>query len=165
MPYDPFRHHRRSIRLKGYDYSQAGAYFITICTQNRACLLDVPVVDAMIAHWWQELANKYPSVSLDAFVVMPNHLHGILLLFDPDPPAPNPQLGTVVQWFKSMTTNAYIRGVKESGWEPFSGRLWQRNYYERIIRNERELTATRLYIEANPDNWTADENHPGLLRG
>ena len=167
MPYDPLRHHRRSIRLKGYDYSQAGAYFITICTQNRVCLLNVSAVDAMIGHWWEELPNKFLAVTLDAFVVMPNHLHGIVMLLESENPGsiPTPKLGQVVQWFKTMTTNAYIHGVKEAGWEPFEGRVWQRNYYEHIIRNERELEAIRLYIAANPENWTADENHPGRLVG
>jgi REP element-mobilizing transposase RayT len=165
MPYDPLRHHRRSIRLKGYDYSQAGAYFVTICTQNRACILNVPVVNAMIGHWWEELPNKFTTISLDAFVIMPNHIHGIICLHEADEPAQAIPLGQVIQWFKTMTTNAYIRGVKESNWEPFMGRVWQRNYYEHIIRNERELEAIRLYIAANPENWTADENHPGRLVG
>ncbi len=160
MPYDPFRHHRRSIRLKDYDYRLGGAYFITICTQDRACILEPAPVAAMVWHWWDELAVKFPAVVLDVFVVMPNHVHGILV-FDPHPDvvAAEP-LGTVVQWFKTMTTNAYIHGVKESGWQPFRGRVWQRNYYEHIIRNEREMIAIRHYIEANPDNWAEDENHP-----
>ncbi|MCL4872358.1 MAG: transposase, partial [Anaerolineae bacterium] len=69
-------------------------------------------------------------------------------------------LGTIVQWFKTMTTNAYIRGVKEEGWQPFPGKLWQRNYYEQIIRDERHLTAVRKYIYNNPANWDADKLHP-----
>lgn len=74
--------------------------------------------------------------------------------------ATNPTLGTIVQWFKTMTTNAYIRGVKEQNWEPFLGKLWQRNYYEKIIRNDRQLTAVREYIHNNPTNWREDELNP-----
>ena len=165
MKYDPLHHHRRSIRLNGYDYHQVGAYFVTICTQHRACLLDAPPVEAMIAHWWEELPNKFPTVSLDAFVIMPNHMHGIIVLDQPNTTTAPTSLGQVIQWLKTMTTNAYIHGVKGADWPPFDRRLWQRNYYEHIIRNERELNAIRLYIAANPDNWQADENHPGRLVG
>ncbi|MBI4317141.1 MAG: hypothetical protein HY675_01515 [Chloroflexi bacterium] len=69
-------------------------------------------------------------------------------------------LGHVIEWFKTMTTNAYIRGVKQDGWTPFSGRLWQRNYYERVIRNEDELNHIREYIAYNPLNWATDRENP-----
>ena len=91
MPYDPNRHHRRSIRLKGYDYSQAGAYFITICTQDRACLFgkvvngEMRLNDAghMVLAEWNMLPERFPHVVLDAFVVMPNHVHGIVVITNP----------------------------------------------------------------------------------
>jgi REP element-mobilizing transposase RayT len=185
MKYDPHKHHRRSIRLKGYDYSRAGMYFVTICVQDGHCLLVETAVQEMSQLWWEKLAEKYTAVVLDAFVIMPNHIHFIIALVGEQPPvgahpcvrphdsqqqieegqtrgsAPtNVMLGTIVQWFKTMTTNAYIRGVKEQGWQPFPGKLWQRNYYEHIIRNERALNAIREYIYNNPANWEADKLHP-----
>lgn len=93
MRYDPERHHRRSIRLKGYDYAQAGAYFVTTVTHDRACLFG-EVVNAqmrpndagrMVERWWQELNRKFPTVRTGAFVVMPNHIHGIIVIVAPHP--------------------------------------------------------------------------------
>jgi putative transposase len=135
--------------------------------------------------WWEKLPEKFTAVTLDAFVVMPNHIHFIIVITADHEPTPvgahprvrpdsggegqtpegqtrgsAPTLGTIVQWFKTMTTNAYIRGVKEDAWRPFPGKLWQRNYYEQIIKNERHLTAVRQYIENNPVNWEADQLHP-----
>lgn len=167
MPYDPNRHHRRSIRLKGYDYSQAGAYFITLCTQDRACLFgkvvngEMRLNDAgrMVLAEWNRLPERFPHLVLDAFVVMPNHVHGILVITDPAPTVGAtvgatlvvaPTVGNIIGAFKSRVTVEYIRGVKTSGWPPFRGRLWQRNYYEHIIRNERALNAIRQYIMENP---------------
>jgi putative transposase len=304
MPYDPNRHHRRSIRLKGYDYSQAGAYFITICTQDRACLFgkvvngEMRLNDAgrMVLAEWNMLPERFPHVVLDAFVVMPNHVHGIVVITNPATddtattapkivgtglvPVPNagtmdaapnagtmgavpdagtmgavpdagtmgaapdagtmgaapnagtmgaapnagtmgaapnagtmgaapdagmmgavpddgattrvaptaativgtglvpvpddgattrattrtttrvaPTVGDIVGAFKSRVTVEYIRGVKTSGWPPFRGRLWQRNYYEHIIRNERALNAIRQYIIENPRRWQMDREN------
>jgi REP element-mobilizing transposase RayT len=167
MPYDPFKHHRRSIRLKGYDYAQAGAYFVTICAQNRECLfgeiaageMHLNAAGEMIVRWWNELSNKFPTFEPDAFVVMPNHIHCIIVIHDGEATAlgqPKPTLGDIIEWFKTMATNEYIRGVKQLGWKPFPKRVFQRNYYEHIIRNERELTAIRKYIENNPAKWTGD---------
>jgi len=182
MPYDPNRHHRRSIRLKGYDYSQAGAYFITLCTQDRACLFgkvvngEMRLNDAgrMVLAEWNRLPERFPQVVLDAFVVMPNHVHGILVITDPAPTVgatvgatPTvgattrvaPTVGNIIGAFKSRVTVEYIRGVKTSGWPPFRGRLWQRNYYEHIIRNERALNAIRRYILENPLRWHLDREN------
>lgn len=162
MAYDPHKHHRRSIRLKGYDYSQKGVYFVTICVQKGHCLLGETAVQEMIQVWWEKLPEKFTAVVLDAFVIMPNHIHFIIAIVAPHPrdDVGAVTLGEIVQWFKTMTTNAYIRGVKEQGWEPFPGKLWQRNYYEQIIRDERHLTAVRQYIHNNPANWAADKLHP-----
>ncbi len=176
MVYDPDKHHRRSLRLRGYDYSQPGAYFVTISVQDRACLLGrifgeemiCNVAGKMVARWWAEIGNKFPGVETDEFIVMPNHFHGIVVLVEPDHvgadlrvrPGGGAHTGaplhTVVQWFKTMTTNEYIRGVKQSGWMPFRGKLWQRNYYEHIIRNEIEWDLVRNYIINNPMNWNND---------
>ena len=184
MTYDPDKHHRRSIRLRGYDYTQAGAYFVTICTQDRPALFGgidggaLRLNDAghMVERWWDELNRKFPSVVTDAFVVMPDHVHGIIVIAAPgeginagdaggdsgaggyvNPPLRDDivdtngvSLSTIIQWFKIMTTTEYIRHVKQSGWMPFNRRVWQRNYYERIIRDQRQLEATRRYIASNP---------------
>jgi len=194
MPYDPDKHHRQSIRLRGYNYAQPGAYFVTIVCQHRECLIGPAPVRVMVQAWWDRLAEKFPMVESDAFVIMPNHIHGIIKISDPvgadlvganpcvrpvtgqthgsgqthrsgqthgsAPTADGPVLGQMVQWFKTMTTNAYIRGVRQDGWLPFPGRLWQRNYYERVIRNERELNAIREYIVRNPAHWEEDSEHP-----
>ncbi len=181
MAHDPQKHHRRSIRLKGYDYSQEGMYFVTICVQKGQCLLAETAVQEMIQLWWQKLAEKFPAIMLDAIIIMPNHIHFIIAIVGAHPrmrpetgqshgvteagkthgSAPTgASLGEIIQWFKTMTTNAYIHGVKEQCWEPFPGKLWQRNYYEQIIRNERHLTAVRQYIHNNPTNWKADKLHP-----
>lgn len=190
MTYDPQRHHRRSVRLKGYDYTQPGSYFVTLCTQHRQCLFGeiwddqmiLNEIGQMVMRWWKELPHKFPSVATDAYALMPNHLHGIIILVGADlcvrpnrgvrpdssirfgekgahAGAPLPR---IVQWFKTMTTNEYLRGIKERGWPPFPGRLWQRNYYEHIIRNELELNDVRRYIQENPARWTTDENNPAV---
>ncbi|GBC99978.1 hypothetical protein HRbin17_02511 [bacterium HR17] len=187
MRYDPEKHHRRSIRLKGYDYSREGAYFVTICTQDRLCLFgevvegEMRLNDAgqMVERWWVELNRKFPGVRTDEYIIMPNHFHGIIVIVGADPcvchddemVAHANQMGThagaplpkIIQWFKTMTTNEYIRGVKQSGWTPFRRRLWQRNYYEHIIRNEDSLNRIRHYIATNPLRWHLDRENPERL--
>ena len=153
MRYDPNIHHRRSIRLKGYDYSQGGAYFITICIEGRLSLLgsiageELRHTEAgeMVSRVWAEMPVNYPGIDVDAFVVMPDHFHGMILI---EPPAL--ALPDAVHRLKSLTTALYRRGVYDRSWPAFAGRLWQRNYFERIIRDEAELVETRQYIEHNP---------------
>lgn len=158
------RYDRRSIRLKGYDYSQPGAYFVTICVQGSRHLLVPAPVRAMVSHWWQALPDKYPNVSTDAFVLMPNHVHMVILINAPAAgEVDHATLGRMVRWFKSMSTNSYIHGVGDSGWEPFLGRLWQRGYYEQIVRNGRHLQAVRRYIAANPEKWAAARTGQQLI--
>ncbi len=176
MQYDPAIHHRRSIRLKGYDYSQAGVYFVTICAQNRECLFG-EIVDGkmqwneagrMAMQWFGELENKFTDLRCDEFIIMPNHAHFVVVNAGTDmresgqthrsAPTEN-WLAHVVQWFKTMTTNKYIRGVKQHGWPPFPGKLWQRNYWEHVIRDEAELNSIREYIQNNPAQWQFDQLH------
>jgi REP element-mobilizing transposase RayT len=189
--YDPALHQRRSIRLKGYDYSQPGAYFVTICVKERACLFGdvvqgkILVNDAgrMVQNAWNEIPDRYPNVEVDAFVVMPNHIHGIVVLVGAglvpaqDRATTNtngatihgattrvaPTVGDVVGGFKSITTVGYIRGVRESGWTPFLGRLWQRNYWEHIIGSDRALNAIPRYIVENPLRWHMDRYNPNAI--
>ena len=195
MKHDPDKHHRQSIRLKGYDYSQAGAYFVTICTQDRECLLGDIVdgemrlndVGQMVQDVWNDLPARYPDVETDGFVVMPNHVHGIIVIVgaplvgalplvgahfpgtmnhDTEKRAgtrPAPTLGDAVGAFKSIATHQYTDGVKQKNWPSFNGRLWQRNYYEHIIRSEEEMNRIREYIINNPLKWEYDENNPGNI--
>ena len=282
VKYDPNKHHRRSIRLKGYDYAQAGRYFVTFCVKDKEHFFGEIIEDemhlndagVMIERWYLELENKFPKIQCHEYVVMPNHFHAIIQIIDgrgepmcsptmsenhnntnspetsdlgrgepmcsptvsenhnntnspetsdlgrdepmcsptmfenhnntnsPETPDetifPNinynhveqgrhiglpqqssqqsshqssqqplqskPILGEhkdsplweVVQWFKTMTTNEYIRGVKTLGWERFNGKLWQRNYYEHIIRNDESCERIATYIINNPKNWNKD---------
>ncbi len=267
--YNPKIHHRRSIRLKGYDYAQAGFYFITICCQDRAWMfgkvisnlrgnkgtgehvgspvpfrklepknlmklepknlmklepknlmkqepknfrkskmMQLNEAGKMIEKWYFELENKYPEIKCHTMIVMPNHFHCIIEIVgadlrvcpekervcpenervcpDNERVCPHNErvcpdsiddfegrddlgehvglddhiglpLHRVIQWFKTMTTNEYIRGVKNIGWKPFRGKLWQRNYYERIIRNEQSYQNVSKYIINNPSKLIEDK--------
>lgn len=184
MKYNPAIHHRGSIRLKGYDYSQAGAYFVTLCIQNRQCVLgDVSdgkvkrsLAGDLVVSQWLDLPKRFPAIELDSFVVMPNHFHGIISigaqraaplrntparapLAAPNPHVANtyashqiaPELGKIIRAFKSLSAIAGNRMLGKTG-QPF----WQRNYWEHVIRNEKELMTLREYIENNPAQWELD---------
>ncbi len=170
-------HRRRSIRLKGYDYSQAGAYSITVCTQYRACLFGEIVngemrhndAGRMVHSVWDELPLHYSHVDLDAFVVMPNHVHGIIILTDtagvgaglkPAPAAKRHGLPEIIRALKTFSA----RRINESRNAPGTP-IWQRNYYEHIIRNDDALNRIRQYIADNPANWETDENNPAMNAG
>ena len=156
------RPNRRTVRLKDYDYAQPGAYFVTICTQDRACLfgdvmdytMKLNAVGRLVATLWNEVPARFANVDLDMFVVMPNHIHGILLYPDDGPVMADrtrattrvaPTIGKVVGAFKSLSTVEYVRNVKANGWPAFHSRLWQRNYYEHVIRDEADLDRIRRY--------------------
>jgi len=169
---------RRSIRLKEYDYSQAGAYFITICTFGRRCLfgdvvdstMQLNAVGEIVSSEWLRSAEMHAEVMLDAFVVMPNHMHGIIFIDSSTNSAPTfpktgakragPHLtGTIINGFKAAVTRR-IRALNGIAQEP----VWQRNYYEHIIRNERSLDAIREYVANNPANWASDRENPMSVR-
>jgi putative transposase len=247
MKYNPKIHNRKSIRLKGYDYSQAGLYFVTICCQNRTHfygriennIMQLNDAGKMIEKWYAELENKFPDIKCQQMVVMPNHFHCIIenvgadlrvrpntvktdLSIPPDTKRADPNtsradpntvrvdpntvradlrvrpntnndddnnkisnepilggisnkpilgrisgepilgehigspLRRVVQWFKTMTTNEYIRNVKSNDWKRFDRKLWQRNYWEHIIRNEKSYYRISEYIKSNPQRWKDD---------
>lgn len=197
--YNPDKHHRRSIRLKGYDYTSAGSYFITICTHQRQCLFG-EIIDGQMTlnklgqiatDCWQVIPDHFPHTHLDTFVVMPNHLHGILVMIDDrsylnthplrsnsgkgialqcpydNPRSPNDKpslnkrefekmipgsLPTIVRSYKSATTK-YINLLRNTPGTP----IWQRNYYEHIIRDEPALQNIRQYIQNNPSAWQKDK--------
>jgi putative transposase len=250
MKYNPTLHNRQSIRLKGYDYAQAGLYFITICVQARELLFGEIENDEMILNRagqmiqteWENLPQRFSNIESHDFTVMPNHFHAILEIVGAplvgaqngmpaqnhhaqendmsaqnnpfaenkpvaqnhdaegaatraaptgtgnktetvqppvgallvgalnDFPAQNQTtadtnhqiptgktVGDMVAAFKSITTVQYIHGVKNSGWQPFNGKLWQRNYYEHIIRNEHSYDNISGYIIDNPAQWASDK--------
>ncbi len=178
MTYDPDKHHRRSIRLRGYDYAQPGAYFITICIHDRQCLLGA-VIDRQM-HWngfgrvvkncWSDLSHHYAGATLDSFVVMPNHIHGIVRFGDAEGASLQPGADVVGAGLKpARFKNRHGLPEVIRGFKTFSSRrinqarqtpglpVWQRNYYERVIRNEDELHAAREYVLGNPARWSEVE--------
>jgi putative transposase len=168
MTYDPDKHHRRSIRLKGFDYSRSAVYFVTICVQNRECLFgtisqnQMILNDAgmMVSAEWMALSTRFTAITLDGFVVMPNHFHGIIYM-SPDS-IENPTLGEIIGAFKSIVNHNYIDGVITKNWEPFNKRLWQRNYYEHVVRDDFALQKIQGYIQNNPFTWQKDSLHPDI---
>ena len=219
MTCDPGRHHRRSIRLKGYDYSRPGAYFITIVAQDRACLFGKVVdgvmhlseVGQIVAESWQWLAAQYDYVTLDAWVVMPNHIHGIIVITDqggddgggggddggrgvddgggggsrtaptantptasnaptapdaptanapttnaPTAPAKRKTVGRLVGAFKTVST----KRINDQRGTP-GAQVWQRDFYEHIIRDAAALARIRRYIVENPARWASDPENRG----
>ena len=174
MTYSPY-HQRRSIRLKGYDYSLPGAYFVTICTFERQPLfgevvngnLQLNQLGRTAQVCWLALSNHFPYIGLDVSVVMPNHIHGVLWIHDvgarhavPLPPkrfgkSVAGSLATVVRSYKSAVTRR-IGQMRHTLGVP----VWQRNYYEHIIRNDLELDRIRVYIQDNPAKWQEDGDNP-----
>jgi REP element-mobilizing transposase RayT len=156
------------LRLRGHDYNGPGTYFITICTNHRPCLfgtvhdgvMELSTAGLVVESWWLSIPLEFPDALLDAMVVMPNHIHGIVSLgTDPEriPQGSGQSLGDVVGWFKSHTTHDYIIGVRTDGWPRFRDKLWQEGYYEHIIRTDAAMKRIRTYIEANPGQWERDE--------
>jgi putative transposase len=171
------KYHRRSIRLDNYDYTENGAYFVTICTHERQCLFGnisggamcLNEIGEIVQDVWLQTVEIRHEIMLDAFVVMPNHVHGVVLIRD-DVKSParatrqsplhirgpqNRSLGSFIAGFKSMCT---ISIKKFLGARTI--RMWQRNYYEHIIRSEKALDAIREYIHANPARWQDDPENP-----
>jgi putative transposase len=162
---------RQSHRLGGYDYSRPGMYFVTLCLQDRRLLLG-RVIDGrmepnaagkLVSAVWNEIPQYYPDVALDAFQLMPNHLHGILILGHRVRPVSSPRLGEVIRRFKMLTTRRYVEGVRLDGWPAFRDRLWQRDFYDHIVRGDRSLEAIRRYVAENPARWDSDPENPAII--
>lgn len=174
--------HRKQIRLKQYDYSQNGFYYITMCTENRSCIFGNIFNGKMILNEFGKIVDKkiielkiYKNVDVDIHCVMPNHVHLILNVGADPRVRPNnnnprvnvlgstqgstPTIGEYVKRLKTLTTRIYIENVKNNNWPLFDKRLWQRNYYEHIICNEIELKKIREYIKNNPLFWNQDINY------
>lgn len=146
--FDPKNYTRRnSNRLPTYDYRSSGAYFITICTQKRQQVLEIPIIRAALLERWQQLPQRFPGVRVDAFVIMPDHVHGILWLDGTRKDAPT--LGSVIGALKAWVTLAW-RNYHREAHIPCLSHLWQRDYYEHVIRNEEDLALTHEYILNNP---------------
>lgn len=156
MKYNSGTRSRQSMRLKGYNYSQAALYFITICTQyrmhffgeikNHKMILNDAGV--MIQTVWDEIPEYYQGINIHTFQIMPDHIHGIIEILGPKLSLPD-----IMHRFKSFTTNRYADGVKHNNWQPYHKRLWQRNYYERIIRDDKAYNTITRYIVNNPQAW------------
>ncbi|MFA5368229.1 MAG: transposase [Dehalococcoidia bacterium] len=171
---------RRSVRLKEYDYSRPGAYFVTICTKNRECLMGRIVsgemklseIGLIAVDAWEWLAVQYPYVELDISILMPNHLHGIIMITNvgaihelPLPPN-NPMRRRImlipkIIGYAKMNTAKFINQSRNTP----GTRVWQRNYYEHVIRNEADLAEVREYILNNPARWDEDDYNPDLQPG
>ena len=197
MTNDKYGPNRQTIRLPGYDYTTTGAYFVTICTQNRLELfgdiigdrMRLSPVGKMIQRAWENIPLYGPRIGLDEFIVMPNHLHGIIVIglfelqfncgqarrpaptmtwdidmvgagFHPRPRShfiqTHQSISDIIQRFKSWTTFQFQEGIKRKGSESMHRRLWQRNYFEHVVRNDEDLNRIRKYIQANPANWGTD---------
>lgn len=160
MPYDPNKHHRRSIRLPGYDYTSAGAYFVTICTQSRQPLfgdvqageMRLSAAGRIVWQCWSDLPDHYAYVSLDAFIAMPDHVHGIVVLNEGDRTLFRHGLPEIVRALKTFSARRinHVRGTSGNS-------VWQRNYYEHIVRDEQELGRIREYIDDNPVRWSVSQ--------
>jgi putative transposase len=189
VTYNPDVHHRNSIRLRTYDYRSAGGYFITVCTFRKEPILaeieagkaQLTPLGKIVLECWNEIPQHFPNVELDMFVIMPNHLHGIIMFNDsltvvgaqhaaPDykttaseraqhaAPLRNvlpASLGAAVRSFKSACTKR-INELRDTPGLP----VWQRNYHERVIRYDEELHALRDYVRTNPARWNEDCEHP-----
>ncbi|MBQ8263769.1 MAG: transposase [Oscillospiraceae bacterium] len=158
---------RKTLRLRNYDYSQNGAYFITICNQNRRAYFTPEAstnnvgadrcvrpggANEIIRYWLGEIPRHFPNTAIDSFAIMPDHIHFILRIDRPCDTGAyiGPSLQKMMQWFKTMTTNEYTKAVKAGLLPPYEGRLWQRGYYEHVIRNDADYLECWSYIEGNP---------------
>ena len=169
MKSDSAEHKRRSIRLRGWDYTNPSAYFVTICTFRRANTFDEPRFREIAENAWRHVPNQPHAkyTFLHDWILMPNHLHGIIVLDERDEvstdymqakAAKSGSIASIIGNYKSLVT----RRINNIRCTP-GGKVWQRGYYERIIRNEREYDAIRAYILANPDRWGEDPDNLDLL--
>ena len=152
---------RKRLRLVGFDYAESRSYFVTIVVRDRRCLFGAVeqgsvrpgAAGEMVTERWQLLGVRYPGVKVEPFVVMPNHVHGLISTAGMSSP---PALGRIVGAFKSITARAYRSGTDDGLWLPMPNGLWQRGYFDHVIRNESDETHAIEYIENNPDNWSTD---------
>ena len=173
MKYDRDKPRRRSLRLKHYDYASEGAYLVTLCTKDRTLFFEPDEMRSIAQRCWDEIPDHFPDVELDTWVVMPNHIHGIIVIAKKDVQLnapttrrdtddafsamspPRETLAVVAHTYKAAVTTL----CRRSGNDEFG---WQRSYYDRVIRNLDELDRARRYITNNPRQWDLDEHNPKL---
>ena len=180
MKFDPQKHHRHSIRLKEYDYTQPGGYFVTIMAHQRVCLfggianekMQLNESGSIVEECWHAIPDHFTNVELGAYVVMPNHIHGIIVINDRADAdasarrgtidrAPTEQFGkpvigsipTIIRTFKAAVTRRVGRELTATG-------IWQKNYYEHVIRDLEDWDRIHRYIESNPSMWAEDDENP-----
>ena len=155
---------RKPTRLKGYDYGTPGAYFVTICTQNRELLFEIehvgndlcvvpPEQNKIIHKWLKETENKFDNIKIDKYVIMPNHIHIIVIITERHI---GRSLHDMMRWFETMATNEYIRNVKKGIIKPFNKRLFQKSFHDHIIRGEKDYQKIWEYIDTNSLKWELD---------
>ncbi|MBU1088965.1 transposase, partial [Patescibacteria group bacterium] len=157
---------RKPIRLKNYNYSLPSYYYITVCTQKHRCFFtEYKSLKNIVKKEWELIPKQFTNTKLDEFVVMPNHLHGIIII------KPNhratarvaPTLGNIIGSFKSRSTNKWLKYIEKHKINTI-GKIWQRNYYEHIIRNKTSLKIIKQYIQENPLKWKHDKLNPHHIR-
>lgn len=168
IPVSRTERRRKPTRLPGYDYRTPALYHVVNSTRHGICrfgtvecgIMRTNPAGDMIEEIWNAIPEQFPGVSLDAAVVMPNHHHGVVFI-EPKPDGSlGVSLGDIMKWFKTVTSVRYSHGVHEPGSPPYDRRFWHRNYYDHIIRNDRDLDRIRTYIENNPATWGDDSLHP-----
>jgi putative transposase len=174
MTFNPKIHHRSSIRLKQYDYSWPGWYYVTMCTKDRDCTLGDVIADRVVLNeigkiseqCWRWLGERFPQVELDEYVIMPNHLHGIVIINEPrrngsrttPTQIKTKPLGRLIGAFKTTSTKQINQRQGTPG-----DIFWQRGFYEHVIRNDADLHRIRQYIQNNPQKWALDEENPNHI--
>ncbi len=189
MKFDPQKHHRHSIRLPGYDYTQPGAYFVTLCTWQRTCMfgeveggnIHLNCLGKVARDQWVRLCDRFPKTDFSIFVIMPNHLHGIVMISSDNMDGaddlsmssrvPQPLPSNAKSRIVAGSLGAIVRAYKAAvTWRLHAAGLirhtpvWMRNYYEHIIRGEKELQTISDYIETNPIRWDKDQYNPSVLQ-
>lgn len=145
--FDPAIHGRRSVRLPNFNYASNSAYFVTICLQERQPLLENPELRKILEKNWNALPQRFPAVTLDEYIIMPDHMHFIIWLH-PDGES-HPKLGDVMKAYKSLTGRAALNYLRKNE-QICRNHFWQRSYYDHVIRNEADLQEKRTYIRNNP---------------
>jgi putative transposase len=166
MKFDPEKHHRQSTRLRNFDYSSTGGYFVTICAFQRECIFGEIINGEMILskagertlEVWEGLLLRFPTIELDVFMIMPNHVHGVICLTSEGSEAVT--ISTVLRAFKSLSARAINQELGRA-----ERPAWQKRFWDRVIRDEVELERTRTYILNNPQSWFEDEENPNKSVG
>ena len=153
---------RKHNRLENYDYGKIGCYFVTLCTHNRQPIFQIenhvgndqcvvpPKQNQIISKWLKQTEIKYKNIKFEKYVIMPDHLHFIINITEQHIGCSLPD---IMKFFKTMTTNEYIKEVKSNNLTPFKNKIWQKSYYDHIIRNQDDYNEVWEYIENNPAKW------------